>query len=129
MWSAEFVRACHIYTVPAATAAVLHQNFDSGVIKNVRWPSVYGSHNSAAKSAVPWAYWKYKIHECRAHINVTAVLPCCCKFEWYKTKKYRRVNIYEFKREGFPRQSSGEIYQTAHLASQTNLNANQSQTN
>lgn len=30
-----------------------------------------------------------------------------------KTKKYRRVNIYEFKREGFPRQSSDEIYPTA----------------
>jgi len=35
-------------------------------------------------------------------------------------KKYRRVNIYEFKSEGFPRQSSGEIHPTAHLASQTN---------
>jgi len=30
-----------------------------------------------------------------------------------KKKKYRRVNIYEFKGEGFPRQSSGEIYPTA----------------
>lgn len=53
------------------------------------------------------------------HINVTAVLPSCCSAgpserpKKKKEKKYRRVNIYEFKGEGFPRQSSGEIYPTA----------------